>query len=136
MDFKLFLLAFVLLNEVWFGNSCRKSRRDRPKSCPLRKQRSTDSKNMIKTGILRKIGTQLELNLTENPCVFQSYDFDGDGLISKDELESKIGVKKGAKEIFALVFSKDDDGPITLTEFCMAIPHLVSECTNCYYDTN
>jgi Ca2+-binding EF-hand superfamily protein len=67
----------------------------------------------------------LELNLTENPCVFQSYDFDGDGLISKDELESKIGVKKGAKELFALVFSKD--GELKLSNIIVFIWNIFHE---------
>jgi Ca2+-binding EF-hand superfamily protein len=45
--------------------------------------------------------------LEENPCAFETYDIDRDGLISKEELESIFGVQKETKDLFAFIHTGD-----------------------------
>jgi Ca2+-binding EF-hand superfamily protein len=45
--------------------------------------------------------------LEDNPCVFETYDIDGDGLILREELESILGVKRETNDLFAFIHSID-----------------------------
>ncbi|XP_060587178.1 uncharacterized protein LOC132742729 [Ruditapes philippinarum] len=136
MDVNILLPAFFLFYGIWEASCCNKScsTKGANSSCHMDKRRSADPRNVTKTEILKRIGTQFSIMLEDNPCVFETYDIDGDGLILREELESILGVKRETNDLFAFIHSIDVDGPITLAEFCAAIPHLVSECYGCCYD--
>ncbi|XP_060554280.1 uncharacterized protein LOC132715302 [Ruditapes philippinarum] len=139
MDVKFVLLVLAFINQMMLGSCCGKRRRrithgptypclTDPCTRRYRKRRSMHSTNMTETDLLQKIGTELNIIPVKNLCKFETYDMDSDGMIKQEELEAIFGIRKETKDLMTFMDFKDNDGMISVDEFCVAGPHLIREC--------
>ncbi|XP_053398108.1 uncharacterized protein LOC123545734 [Mercenaria mercenaria] len=81
-------------------------------------------------GNAEKKGHRYSIKLQDDPCNFNTYDIDMDGIIAKDELLAVLSINDADNTLFALVDLMAEDKVIKRDEFYALVPMFIAECSD------
>ncbi|XP_053387525.1 uncharacterized protein LOC123542753 [Mercenaria mercenaria] len=125
------LLALVFCCCVWLANGCVKTNAcgDNSDCKNKRRRRFSDNHDNRPKGSVGKIGTHYSIKLQDHdPCDFNTYDNDLDGVIAKEEVQDILGINAETDALFADLDIMTEDSVIKLDEFYALAPLIITEC--------